>query len=38
LQVAKTDKVIAKDRTDALDDLIRDPSLPDIWEAIHSNS
>jgi phage nucleotide-binding protein len=38
LQVAKTDRVIAKDRTDSLENLITNPSLPDVWEAIHSNS
>lgn len=38
LQVAKTDKTIAKDRTGALPDLIKHPSLPVIWDSIHSDS
>jgi hypothetical protein len=38
LQVAKTDKTIAKDRTGALPDLIKHPSLPDIWETIHNTN
>ena len=38
LQVVKTDRVIAKDRTDTLANLIRNPTLPDLWETIHSES
>lgn len=37
LQVAKTDRTIAKDRTDSLAGLVRNPTLPDIWETIHSS-
>jgi hypothetical protein len=38
LQVVKTENVIAKDRTGALDDLITNPSIPEMWEQIHSKS
>jgi len=39
LQVQGTENLIAKDRTDALDPLVTNPSVPLIWEAIlDSNS
>lgn len=38
MQVAKTEKVVAKDRTDSLDQLIRSPSIPLMWEVIHSSN
>ena len=34
LQVAKTQRTIAKDRTSALDPVITDPTIPSMWEAI----
>lgn len=37
LQVAKTQRVSAKDRTGALGDIIQAPSMPLLWELIHSN-
>lgn len=38
LQVVKTDSTIAKDRTNSLDHLIKNPTLPALWEQINSNS
>lgn len=38
LQVVGTESVIAKDRSGALDSLITDPSVPMLWEQIHSDS
>lgn len=37
LQVVKTDKVVAKDRTSALGSLVRAPSIPLMWEMIHDS-
>ncbi len=37
MQTVKTEKVIAKDRTNALDALIVAPSIPLMWEAIHNS-
>jgi hypothetical protein len=37
LQVSKTDIVTAKDRTDTLPQLIKNPSIPLIWETIHAD-
>lgn len=36
LQVAKTKKVIAKDRTSSLGLVVNDPSIPMLWGMIHS--
>lgn len=36
LQLAKTKRVIAKDRTSSLGDLIKNPTIPMMWELIHS--
>jgi phage nucleotide-binding protein len=36
IQFAKTRRVIAKDRTDTLGDLVESPTLPALWEKIHS--
>lgn len=36
LQTTKTEKVVAKDRTDTLPGLIESPSIPLIWEIIHN--
>jgi hypothetical protein len=37
LQVVKTKRVSAKDRTQTLGDVITNPSLPMIWNMIHEN-
>lgn len=37
LQVQGTNRVVAKDRTAALGDVVEDPSLPLIWEKIMGN-
>jgi phage nucleotide-binding protein len=37
LQVAKTRRVVAKDRTDSLGTLIESPTIPTIWEKIHGS-
>jgi hypothetical protein len=37
LQVAKTRRVVAKDRTDVLGQVIEDPNIPDMWALIHSS-
>lgn len=37
LQVAKTKKVVAKDRTSALGLIINDPTVPMIWDMIQGN-
>jgi AAA domain len=37
LQVTKTKTVAAKDRTNKLGKLVVNPTLPDIWDAIHAN-
>lgn len=37
LQVAKTRRVIAKDRTDSLGDIIESPTIPLMWERIQSD-
>ena len=34
MQVVGTDRVIAKDRTGKLGDLIKNPTIPDMWEII----
>jgi hypothetical protein len=34
LQLSKTQRVIAKDRTDSLGDVMTDPSIPLMWERI----
>jgi phage nucleotide-binding protein len=38
LQIARTRRVIAKDRTDDLGNLIENPSIPLMWEMIHSQA
>ena len=38
LQTAKTRRVIAKDRTSALEAVITNPTIPDMWEAIHASN
>lgn len=35
VQFAKTEKVIAKDRTGTLDDIVHSPSIPLMWDTIH---
>jgi phage nucleotide-binding protein len=35
LQVAKTRRVVAKDRTSALGELVKNPTIPQMWELIH---
>ncbi len=37
LQVTKTKRISAKDRTNALGGLVVNPTLPEIWDAIHEN-
>lgn len=37
LQFAKTKRVIAKDRTDSLGDLVEAPGIPLLWEKIHGS-
>lgn len=37
LQVAKTDRIVAKDRTNALGDVIHNPTIPEMWELITNN-
>lgn len=37
LQIAKTERVIAKDRTGELEDLIVNPTIPDMWDRIHTD-
>jgi hypothetical protein len=37
LQVTKTQTVAAKDRTNKLGGIVVNPTLPDIWDAIHAN-
>ncbi len=37
LQVAKTDRVVAKDRTGSLGDVIQNPTIPEMWELINAN-
>lgn len=37
LQVVGTRRVTAKDRTDALGDLVENPTVPMLWDLIHSN-
>lgn len=36
IQFAKTDTVIAKDRTGALGDVVVNPTIPMLWDLIHS--
>jgi len=36
LQTQGTRRVVAKDRTSALDDVVENPTLPGMWETIHS--
>jgi len=38
LQTAKTTRVVAKDRTDSLDALIENPTIPLMWSAITGDS
>lgn len=38
LQVVGTRRVVAKDRTDALGDLVKNPTVPMLWDLIHSNN
>lgn len=35
LQVAKTKRVVAKDRTSSLGLVVKEPSIPNIWDMIH---
>jgi hypothetical protein len=35
LQIAKTERVIAKDRTGALGDILHNPTIPQMWELIN---
>lgn len=35
LQLAKTRRVIAKDRTDSLGNLLENPTIPEMWDIIH---
>lgn len=37
LQVAKTKRVVAKDRTSSLGLIVKEPSIPMIWSMIHGN-
>ena len=37
LQTQGTRRVVAKDRTDALEDVVENPTLPDMWETIHNH-
>lgn len=38
LQVAKTERVVAKDRTGVLGTLIEAPTIPDMWSLIHASN
>lgn len=38
LQLQGTRRVVAKDRTDALGDVLENATIPGIWDMIHSNS
>lgn len=38
IQFAKTEKVVAKDRTASLGDVMRNPTLPEIWETINKSN
>jgi hypothetical protein len=38
IQFAKTEKVVAKDRTASLGDVMRNPTIPDIWELISASN
>lgn len=38
LQLAKTRRVVAKDRTSKLGDVIVNPTIPDMWDLIHDNN
>lgn len=38
MQFAQTRKVIAKDRTDALGDVVDEPTVPMLWELMHNNA
>lgn len=38
LQLAKTEKIVAKDRTSSLGSLIREPSLADMWNTIEATN
>ncbi len=38
LQVAKTDRIVAKDRTGALGDIIHNPTIPEMWELINAQT
>lgn len=37
LQVAKTKKVVAKDRTSSLGLIVQEPSIPTLWSMIHND-
>lgn len=37
LQVTKTTKVVAKDRTDSLDPVVQNPTIPGMWEVINKS-
>lgn len=37
LQVVKTTKTVAKDRTSALGSIVTDPTIPDMWDAINKS-
>lgn len=38
IQFAQTQKVIAKDRTAALGDVVDNPTIPMLWDLMHNNS
>lgn len=38
LQTVKTESLIAKDRSDSLPPLMKNPSIPEIWDIVHGNS
>lgn len=38
LQLSKTRRVVAKDRTDSLGDILDNPTVPMMWELIHNGS
>jgi hypothetical protein len=37
LQTTKTRRVVAKDRTSALPDIINNPTIPEMWSLIHDS-
>ena len=38
IQFAQTQKVIAKDRTASLGDIVDNPTIPMLWELMHNNT